>query len=126
MFYHVKANLRTRGFTHSRTAREGVQHMTRLSGVGAMKPNTVVLGFPRIEESELYDDFGRGEYASEDMDSRFPRQRQDSSPPCKTKEEEFVSMIGDVLKMRRSLCVHRNFQVVLLSRISLSLKKLMN
>ena len=37
--------------SHLRSAREGVQHMTRLSGVGAMKPNTVVVGFPRQRQS---------------------------------------------------------------------------
>lgn len=31
--------------TSAKTIREGTQHMMRLSGMGAMKPNTVVLGF---------------------------------------------------------------------------------
>ena len=63
------------------------------------------------EEEEL-DDFVSGEYASEDLDSKFTQTTgQDSDQSSKTKEEDFVAMIGDVLKMRRSLCVHRNFQV---------------
>lgn len=63
------------------------------------------------EEEEL-DDFVSGEYASENLDSWFPQTTgEDNDQSSKTKEEDFVAMIGDVLKMRRSLCVHRNFQV---------------
>ena len=126
-FYHARSKQKSIRFKLSkkkefnaatqyyRSAREGVQHMTRLSGVGAMKPNTVVVGFPRTRSADVAeaDDFKEGEYACEDLDSKFPGSaRQDDPPPYKRTEGEFIAMIGDVLKMRRSLCVHRNFQVV--------------
>ena len=97
--------------TVTSSLREGVQHLIRLSGVGAMKANTVLFGFPeeRSIDNEQKDDFAHGDYKDDDLDARFPkldferRGRQDRDA------EKFIAMVTDVLKMRRSVCVHRNF-----------------
>ena len=43
--------------TLAKSLREGVNSLVRLSGIGAMKPNTIVMGFLGSDGDEPLDDF---------------------------------------------------------------------
>ncbi|XP_049805969.1 solute carrier family 12 member 9 [Schistocerca nitens] len=104
--------------TVAKTVREGMHHMIRMSGLGAMKPNTIVLGF--------YDDSTPKDFL-ESSDSGYHTNTFSGILACdgiplfklrRDSEEkhinrtEFVGMMVDVLKMKKNLCVCRHFQTL--------------
>lgn len=90
--------------TASPTIREGLKHLVRLSGMGAMKPNTVVFGF--LDEEPRFDFLQNADstYCNQEFDNDvFPLNNRNMEPV------EYVQMMGDVLKMNKNLCLCRNF-----------------
>ncbi|KAJ8963730.1 hypothetical protein NQ317_012202 [Molorchus minor] len=91
--------------TVAKTVREGVQHLMRLSGMGAMKPNTVVFGFLDDHEPEDFLQSNGSAYQTVNFDNEvFPIRRQNTLEPL-----EYVQMMRDVLRMNKNLCLCRNF-----------------
>ncbi|XP_043280493.1 solute carrier family 12 member 9 [Venturia canescens] len=100
--------------TLTKTVREGLQHLIRISGMGAMKPNTIILGF--YDEETPRDFFQESRYATSIFDnnstingnsSTFPNRQ---SGRTKTLNPvEYVGMCLDVLRMKKNLCLCRNF-----------------
>ncbi|XP_012268605.1 solute carrier family 12 member 9 [Athalia rosae] len=98
------------------TVREGLHQLIRLSGMGAMKPNTIILGF--YDEQEPRDFFQNSQYATTMFDSvvsmttikLFPL--RDTSTARTLDKTQYVKMCLDVLKMRKNLCLCRNFHTL--------------
>ncbi|KAK4880322.1 hypothetical protein RN001_008468 [Aquatica leii] len=92
--------------TVATSVRDGLQHLMRLSGMGAMKPNTVVLGF--LDEKQDSKDFLQSSdspYVNREFENDiFPLQSQMEIGPV-----EYVQMISDVLRMNKNICLCRNF-----------------
>ncbi|XP_022905550.1 solute carrier family 12 member 9 isoform X2 [Onthophagus taurus] len=87
------------------TVREGLQHLMRLSGMGAMKPNTIVLGFLDKHVSNDFLSNGDSPYLSTSFTQNiFPIKTQHN-----LESVEYVQMMSDVLRMNKNLCVCRNF-----------------
>ena len=87
------------------SVRSGVEQLVRVAGIGAMKPNTVLLGFH--DDTQHLDDLSSpgspffnpelGEMLNNDAESRL-------SP------EEYIGIIEDTLKQQKNVCLCRNFQ----------------
>ncbi|BFF96311.1 solute carrier family 12 member 9 [Drosophila madeirensis] len=108
-------HMRVKAFTEvtlSRSIREGVQHLTRLSGIGAMKPNTIILGFYDDEPPKDFFQNGSSPYKTDDFNAgevhNFPIRRD--GDPKHFKVQEYVQILCDTLRMKKNLCLCRNFQ----------------
>ncbi|XP_050967250.1 solute carrier family 12 member 9 [Labeo rohita] len=106
--------------TLSPSVRQGTQHLLRITGLGGMKPNTLVLGFYDNcypEDYFLQDpvfcegDRGEGDNFGVDLPSlqaHFQPVRHAESPRA-LQPEEYVSIIHDAIKMGKNVCLGRYF-----------------
>ncbi|KAG5888656.1 hypothetical protein JTB14_021281 [Gonioctena quinquepunctata] len=91
--------------TVAKTVREGCQHLMRLSGMGAMKPNTVIFGFLDKQETLDFLQSNESQYHNQDFENDvFPIRSQHTLEPL-----EYVQMMRDVLRINKNLCLCRNF-----------------
>lgn len=108
----------------SPSVRQGTQHLLRITGLGGMKPNTLILGF---YDSCTPDDFflqytafcnssmgqgSEGEYNFgvdlPSLQAHFPPVRHVESPRSLS-PEEYVGIVSDALKMGKNVCLARYF-----------------
>ncbi|XP_017012269.2 solute carrier family 12 member 9 [Drosophila takahashii] len=118
-------HMRVKAFTEvtlSRSIREGVQHLIRLSGIGAMKPNTIILGFYDNEAPRDFFQNGSSPYKTDDFNNgeiqNFPIRRD--GDPKQFQIQEYVQILCDTLRMKKNLCLCRNFQRLDKNFISIS------
>ncbi|KAK9300057.1 hypothetical protein QLX08_007107 [Tetragonisca angustula] len=102
--------------TVTKTVREGLHHLIRISGMGAMKPNTIVLGF--YDEETPIDFFKNSQYATDIFENISTLPNSTVFPLRHTNAEknldsiQYVGMCSDVLKMKKNLCLCRNFHTL--------------
>ncbi|XP_028322701.1 solute carrier family 12 member 9 isoform X2 [Gouania willdenowi] len=110
--------------TLSPSVRQGTQHLLRITGLGGMKPNTLILGFYDSctpEDFFLQDmafcDSSAGHGGEDDdnfgvdlpsLQAHFPPVRHVESPRWLS-PEEYVGIISDALKMNKNVCLGRHF-----------------
>uniref|UniRef100_A0A8C8A162 Solute carrier family 12 member 9 n=1 Tax=Oryzias sinensis TaxID=183150 RepID=A0A8C8A162_9TELE len=110
--------------TLSPSVRQGTQHLLRITGLGGMKPNTLILGFYDsctpddffLQDSAFYDTSvgqnSEGEYNFgvdlPSLQAHFPPVRHVESPRWLS-PEEYVGIISDALKMNKNVCLGRYF-----------------
>lgn len=97
--------------TLARSVREGIQHLARISGMGAMKPNTIILGFYDEEMSKDFFEHENSPYKTSEFDGNdiklFPYRRSGEQKVLLT--TDYVRIIDDVLRMKKNICLCRHF-----------------
>ncbi|KAG6458835.1 hypothetical protein O3G_MSEX011076 [Manduca sexta] len=91
--------------------RGGAAHLTRLAGLGAMKPDTVLLGFrdhapPRDFFRELSSPYKTDIFDLENGEVIFPVRRVNAPISAR----EYVRVVSDVLCVGKNVCLCRHFQ----------------
>ena len=96
--------------TSSPTVRSGVQHLVRLSGIGAMKPNTILLGY--LDGQTHDDEFltSLSNYGTTEFEGIFPPVTGHKCDSKKISKEEYIGIIMDCLRLCKNVGLCRNFQ----------------
>ena len=70
--------------TVARSIRDGIQQLIRISGIGAMKPNTICMGF--LDSVYHDDDFTSpfSSFSTMQFEGLFPPPRRPPSSPCES------------------------------------------
>ncbi|XP_067898395.1 zgc:153039 isoform X1 [Heterodontus francisci] len=103
--------------TLSDSVRHGVQHLLFISGLGGMRPNTLILGFyddcvPENGFQEIpafsYNSSSIINEQDSSLQPNFPPARDASSPKALS-GKEYVAIISDSIKMLKNVCLARYF-----------------
>ncbi|XP_066996534.2 solute carrier family 12 member 9 isoform X2 [Anabrus simplex] len=112
--------------TVAHSIREGMLHMIRMSGLGAMKPNTIVLGFYDEESPKDFFESTESQYKTslfsdvETSEGRRLFELRSVNNGKSLDATQFVGMIADILKMKKNVCVCRHFHNLDKSAVSRS------
>ncbi|KAK7075894.1 hypothetical protein SK128_025719 [Halocaridina rubra] len=103
--------------TVGRSVREGLHHLARIAGLGAMKPNTILFGFPDETPPQNFftresSPFNIANYQATSPSSSSPSLLINRPTPKSVSSEEFVAMINDVLTLGKNVCVCRHFHLM--------------
>jgi potassium/chloride transporter 9 len=127
-------NMKVKAFvelTLSSTIKNGIHNLIRLSGLGGMKPNTVMIGFydstlpedllknrlfPRRKRRANYGLVSQNSninFSSNFSSYQFEELRAiNDANENRLKQNTFVDIIRDVLKLKKNLCVCRRFNTL--------------
>lgn len=108
--FTVKAFLE---ITMAPTVREGLQHIARVAGLGAMKLNTVIFGFyDSVEPVDFLREDERYESLQQVLGSRNDDDIFKIRRNGRLSRKEYVAMVKDAMtKLQKSVCLVRNFQL---------------